>query len=107
MPHTTRAMVDAEAARAGVTLNIALQVDGASFILDLVELGHGCAILPAFSLQRSRFPRKLQINEIIRPRLARHLKVAISLQRPATYLTQQAVQMIRHHLGPGVQAAKR
>ena len=100
-PHTIRALVETEAAKAGIKLDVVLQIDGASFILELVQLGHGCTILPGFSLQRTGFSRRLQLNEIVSPRLKRSLKVAVSLQRPVTRLARETVKLIRQFLGPG------
>jgi LysR family nitrogen assimilation transcriptional regulator len=106
-PHTIRTLVETEAAKAGIKLNVVLEIDGASFILELVQLGHGYTILPDFSLQRSSFSRKLQLNEIVGPRLKRELKVAVSLQRPVTRLARETVKLIRQYLGPGSDFVKR
>jgi len=106
-PHSIRTLVETEAARAGVQLNVVLEVDGASFILELVQLGHGYTILPDFSLKRSSFAKTLQLNEIVSPRLKRSLKVAVSTQRPATRLTRETVKLIRQYLGPGSEFGKR
>ncbi len=100
-PHTIRTLVETEAAKAGIKLNVAMQIDGASFILELVQLGHGCTILPEFSLQRTGFSRRLQLNDIVSPRLKRSLKVAVSLQRPVTKLARETIKLIRQFLGPG------
>ena len=106
-PHSIRTLVETEAAKAGVQLNIVLEVDGASFILELVQLGHGYTILPDFSLKRSSFAKTLQLNEIVAPRLKRSLKVAVSAQRPVTRLTRETVKLIRQYLGPGSEFGKR
>ena len=106
-PHTIRTLVETEAAKAGIKLNVVLEIDGASFILELVQLGHGYTILPDFSLQRSGFSRKLQLNEIVGPHLKRALKVAVSLQRPVTRLARETVKLIRQYLGPGSDFVKR
>ncbi len=106
-PHSIRTLVETEAAKAGIKLNIVLEIDGASFILELVQRGHGYTILPDFSLQRSAYARKLQLNEIVGPRLKRTLKVAVSLERPVTRLAREAVKLITHNLGPGSDFVKR
>src|SRR5262249_9209704 len=46
LPHTMRALLDAAAAKAGFKLDVAAQVEGAPFILELVRHGHGHTILP-------------------------------------------------------------
>ena len=106
-PHSIRTLVETEAAKAGVQLNVVLEVDGASFILELVQLGHGYTILPDFSLRRSSFAKTLQLNEIVAPRLKRSLKVAVSTQRPVTRLARETVKLIRQYLGPGSDFVKR
>ena len=106
-PHSIRTLVETEAAKAGVQLNVVLEVDGASFILELVQQGHGYTILPDFSLRRSSFAKTLQLNEIVAPRLKRSLKVAVSTQRPVTRLTRETVKLIRQYLGPGSEFGKR
>ena len=106
-PHSIRTLVETEAAKAGVKLNVVLEVDGASFILELVQLGHGYTILPDFSLKRSGFAKTLQLNEIVAPRLKRSLKVAVSTQRPVTRIARETVKLIRQYLGPGSEFGKR
>jgi LysR family nitrogen assimilation transcriptional regulator len=106
-PHSIRTLVETEATRAGIQLNVVLEVDGASFILELVQLGHGYTILPDFSLRRSGFAKTLQLNEITTPRLKRSLKVAVSTQRPVTRLTRETVKLVRQYLGPGSEFGKR
>ena len=102
-PHSIRTLVESEAAKAGIELNVVMQIDGASFILELVQLGHGCTILPAFSLQRTARSRQIQLNDIVSPRLKRSLKVAVSLQRPVTRLARETIKLIRQFLGPGAE----
>ena len=107
LPHSTRALVETEAAKIGIRLNVVLEIEGASLILALVQRGHGFSILPDFSLKRSKLSGTLQINEIIKPRLTRTLKMAISLQRPVTRLTRETVKLIEQHLGSGSDDNKR
>jgi hypothetical protein len=57
-------------------------------------------MLPDFSLSRVGFPRKLQINEVVSPRIRRVLKLAVSLQRPVTRLARETVLLLKEHLGP-------
>jgi LysR family nitrogen assimilation transcriptional regulator len=106
-PHSIRTLVETEAAKAGIKLNVVLEIDGASFILELVHLGHGYTILPDFSLQRSANARKFQLNEIVTPRLKRALKVAVSTERPVTRLAQETVKLITQFLGPESDFVKR
>ena len=99
--HSIRTLVEMEAARLGVRLNVVLQVEGGPFILDLVEQGHGHAILPASSVSLSNLSGQLQLNEIVQPRLARALNLAIASQRPMTRVVSESIKLIRLHLGDG------
>lgn len=87
-----------EAARLGVRLNVVLQIEGGAFILDLVQQGHGHAILPASSVSLSNLSGQLQLNEIVQPRLARALNLAIASQRPMTQAIRESIKLIRLHL---------
>jgi len=99
--HSIRTLVDMEAVRLGVRLNVVLQVEGGPFILDLVQQGHGHAILPASSVSLSNLSGQLQLNEIVQPRLARALNLAIASQRPMTQAVRESIKLIRLHLGDG------
>ena len=99
--HTTRTLVEAAAVKAGIELEVVLEIEGASFILELVQMGHGCTMLPDFSMSRSGSSRKLQLNEVVNPRIRRALKTAVSAQRPATRLVRETVKLIQHYLGAG------
>jgi LysR family transcriptional regulator, nitrogen assimilation regulatory protein len=99
--HTIRRLVESSAAKAGIKLNVVLEVEGAAFILELVQLGHGCTMLPDFSLSRASFPRRLQTNEVAAPRIRRALKMAVCLQRPVARVTRETARLLQKHLGPG------
>lgn len=98
VPHSIRTLVEEQAARLGVKLNVVLQVEGAQFIVDLVQQGHGYTILPAFSLTMRNLSGELQLNEIVQPRLTRALSVAVACQRPVTRLAQESIKLIQHYL---------
>jgi LysR family transcriptional regulator, nitrogen assimilation regulatory protein len=97
-PHSIRDLLHAHAARLGIKLNVVLEVDGAQFILELVQQGHGYTILPSYSFTMRSLSETLQQNEIVHPRLTRHLSVAISSQRPQTRLTRESIKLMQHYL---------
>jgi LysR family nitrogen assimilation transcriptional regulator len=99
--HTIRTLIETAAARAGIELDVVLEVEGASFILELVQLGHGCTMLPDFSMTRTGYSRKLQNNEVVNPRIRRALKLAVCLQRPVTRLARETVGLLQQYVGPG------
>jgi LysR family transcriptional regulator, nitrogen assimilation regulatory protein len=104
LSHSTRSLVETEAAKAGIQLNVTLEVEGASFILPLVARGLGHTILLGSSLERSNYAHSLQANTIVQPSLERVLQVAITAQRPVTRLTRETVELIRQHLGAAHEA---
>ena len=97
-PHSIRSLVEKQAARLKVRLNVVLQVEGAQFIVDLVHRGHGYTILPAFSLTMRNMSHALQVNEIVQPRLTRALNVAIASRRPVTGLARESIKLLRQYL---------
>jgi hypothetical protein len=87
MRHTA----EVAAAAAGIKLNVALQVEGAPFILALVSGGEGCTLLPCHSI--IGIPDKsVQMNLIVKPALMHSTAMAVSTQRPATFLVGQKQQ---------------
>ena len=67
----------------------------------IVQQGHGHAILPASSVSLSNLSGQLQLNEIVQPRLARALNLAIASKRPMTQAVRESIKLIRLHLGDG------
>jgi LysR family nitrogen assimilation transcriptional regulator len=98
-PHSIRTVVEHEAAKAGIKLDVVLEVEGASTIIDLVQMGQGYSIQSGFLRQRNAL--ELQRNEIVSPTLKRELTMAISLQRPGSLLSKEAAKWIQRALGPG------
>lgn len=97
-PHSIRTLVEHEAARLGVSLNVVLQVEGAEFIVELVQQGHGYGILPAFSLSMRNLSSKLQLNEIVQPRLTRSLNIAVASQRRLSKLASESLALMQDYL---------
>ena len=100
-PHAMRALADTTAAKAGIKLDIAIQIEGVPFILELVNKGLGHTLLPRSIVETSHLSSKLQINPFTGPRLARTLTVAVSSQRRVTHLTRETVKLVLHYLQRG------
>lgn len=96
--HSIRKLMESEAQKAGITLKVVLESEGASLSLELVQLGNGYTVLPVFSMQRSSLPRRLHISEITAPQLKRSLKMIMSKQHPASYLIRETFALIRDSL---------
>ena len=102
--NSIRTLVEGEAARLGMKLRVVLQVEGGPLILDLVQQGHGHAILPASSVSMRNLAGKLQLNEIVQPSLARGVSLAIAAHRRTTRLARETRKLLEQHLGEGVPA---
>lgn len=97
-PHAMRTLADTEAARAGIKLDIAIQIEGVAFILELVNKGLGRTLLPRGIVESSHLAPRLQVNPFTGPRLHRTLTVAVSSQRRVTHLTRETVKLVLEHL---------
>jgi LysR family nitrogen assimilation transcriptional regulator len=112
-PHPIRTLVETEAARRGVTLNIVLEIDAVGSILQLVEQGYGHAVVP-YNVVRAGLVRDgaLTARAITRPSLASMLGLALPARRPLTVLGQRAAELLREVLreffanAPGVRPAR-
>ena len=96
--HSIRMLVDKEAQKAGIDLDVVLEIEGTHLTLELVQLGHGYTVLPIFPVQRSSVPRRLQLNEIVSPRLKRSMKLVVSKQHPSSFLMRETASLIRQSL---------
>jgi len=91
-PNAIRMHVESEMARIACKPRIALEIDGISAILDLVQDGAGSAILPRNAVVRSMQPQAFCTRNILTAKhqaLAIRMNLVSSALRPAT-LTQQA-----------------
>ena len=100
-PHTVRMLVDSRLAALGLKPQIALEVDGVGAILDLVQRGHGFAVLARTALVEAGDGAKLVARPIVRPALRSVMAVATSAQRPLTRMAQEAASLLQR-LGPPV-----
>jgi LysR family nitrogen assimilation transcriptional regulator len=100
-PHTIRMLVESRLAAAGLRPRIALEVDGVRAILDLVQRGHGYAVLARSALIEAGDGAKLVARPIVKPALRSAATIAISAQRPLTRMAQEAIRLLEQ-LGPPV-----
>jgi LysR family nitrogen assimilation transcriptional regulator len=100
-PHTVRMLVDSRLAALGLKPQIVLEVDGVRAILDLVQRGHGFAVLARNALLEAGDGAKLVARPIVRPALRSVMAVATSAQRPLTRMAQEAASLLQR-LGPPV-----
>jgi LysR family nitrogen assimilation transcriptional regulator len=100
-PHTIRMLVESRLAAAGLKPTIALEVDGVRAILDLVQRGHGYAVLARNALIEAGDGAKLVARPVVKPALRSVMAIATSAQRPLTRMAKEAVALLGE-LGPPV-----
>ena len=74
--HGLRTLVEREARRRGLSLNVVVEADSLHVQKRLVQRGLGCTVLPLPSVHDEVAAGLLRAAPIIRPRLARRLVVA-------------------------------
>ena len=79
-----RMHVESELANIGCRLNIALEIDGVSAILDLVADGAGSAVLSRNAVSSSIRPSAFSVRTITAPALRTKVSMATSSLRPTT-----------------------
>lgn len=93
-PNALRRLVETEAARLGLQLDIVLEIDGIPSLLDLIALDLGYGVLFRSALQGPNLPPGLKAVPLARPELRTHLFVATASQRPLTLLAEQTLALI-------------
>ncbi|MDP1998773.1 MAG: LysR substrate-binding domain-containing protein [Rhodoferax sp.] len=94
-PNAIRMHVEAEMANIGCSPRIALEIDGVSAILDLVEDGAGCAVLSRNAVANSVRPSAFSVRTIQDPALRTKVSLATSSLRPSTLTQQSTLTLIR------------
>jgi len=94
-PNAIRMLVENEMATLGCRPEVALEIDGVSAILDLVEDGAGSAILSRNAVATSSRPQAFALRPISAPSLCSRLLTAMSSQRPATLTQKAALELIQ------------
>jgi LysR family transcriptional regulator, nitrogen assimilation regulatory protein len=98
-PHTIRMLVDSRLSALGLKAAVALEIDGIRAILDLVQRGHGYAVLPRHALIEAGPGAKLAARPIVQPALRSVMAVATSAQRPLTRMAQETIDLVQS-IGP-------
>ena len=92
--HAIRRLLDAQAALAGLRLEVAWEISSVPAILALVRGGHGHAVLSRDALEGGACSGLLT-REIVEPSLSNVLCLVSSASRRATPLQQQVAQRLR------------
>jgi LysR family nitrogen assimilation transcriptional regulator len=97
-PNAIRMQVESALANVGCRLNIALEIDGVSAILDLVANGSGAAVLSRNAVDSSVRPNAFITRTIIEPALRTQISMAVSASRPATRTLLATMTLIERTL---------
>ncbi len=95
-PHPIRSLVETEAARRGVRLTVAMEIDAVSSILQLVAERYGHAVVPHTVVSAGLLGnRALVSRQIERPALASLVAMVTPARRPMTVLAQRTMDLLR------------
>jgi LysR family transcriptional regulator, nitrogen assimilation regulatory protein len=94
-PNALRNLIEAECGRKNVALDIILEIDAITSVLDLVERGVGYAILTRNAVQDRVATNAIQATPIVGPGITSHLYIATAAQRPMTRLARHTINLIR------------
>ena len=92
--HTIRPLLEYEAARLGMTLHVALEIDAVRSIVDLVERGRGYTVMPINSLRHRDHPR-LSWQRIVKPSIEVTLCLVRPVRNPQTALPAETAMLAR------------
>jgi LysR family nitrogen assimilation transcriptional regulator len=92
--HSVRVAVEAAAARKGLAVNIALQVDGNFSIMELASQGMGHSVFPRLVARAKRLP-PLTWQKVVEPVLETTLCMALSTQQMSNPLIAESAEVVR------------
>lgn len=87
-PHGLRLVVEGAASKAGVTLNVKYQADSFRVLKEIVAAGLGHTVLPLSAFYREQEEGLYCITRLVRPRVVRHLVMALPTNRGDTRATE-------------------
>lgn len=99
--HSVRQLIEADAARYGVALDIRLEIDSVRSLLDLVERGLGYGVLSRNALFARRGDHGLRAVPIVMPSIMTRLVVATPTQRPMSSITERALALVDELIAEG------
>lgn len=94
-PHPIRSLVESEAARLGLRLNIALEIDVVGSIVDLVAAGYGYSIVPKNVMRIPGDAKSIAWHRIDATGLTTTLCIATATRRPLSSLARETALMLR------------
>lgn len=97
-PHPIRSLVEAEAARRGVKLKVALEIDAVVVSMQLVAEGYGHAVVPYNVVRAGMSGTGVVARPIVKPRLGSMVALVTPARRPATLLATGVTELVRQLL---------
>ncbi|HEX2547704.1 MAG TPA: LysR family transcriptional regulator [Ramlibacter sp.] len=94
-PHPIRILIEAEAAKQGVPLHFALEIDALGSIPDLVRAGCGHAVVPESVLWGEQGFPGLAVRTLVRPQVRSNVALVTASRRPSTLLVNGTEVMVR------------
>ena len=95
-PHSIRRLIETEASRHEVHLDVCLEVDSIPSLLELINLGMGYGVLFRSALANNNGQLEgLKAAQIVSPSIQTHLFIATFEQRPLSRLAAQTMQLVR------------
>lgn len=98
-PHPLRSIVEAQATKNGVKLDVAHDIDGVETILELVQEGFGHTIASAIVLKAGRWSEMLAAIPVVQPSMTTTLSLATSVHHPPGALHGMTLDIIRELFG--------
>ncbi|HET9651194.1 MAG TPA: LysR family transcriptional regulator [Usitatibacter sp.] len=99
LPNGLRVTMDEAAARGGIRLDVAVEVDSLVIIKDVVASGGVRTILPLHAVAAEVARGELQAAPLVDPPLARSLVIATTTQRPLTRAGREVARLVRGLVG--------
>ena len=93
-PHTMRMAVEHALASVGRKIQVALEIESISAIIELVGQGYGHAVLPMTAVHSSTWSESLVARQVANPALSSSLWIATAAQRPRSAILRKAVQLV-------------
>jgi LysR family nitrogen assimilation transcriptional regulator len=93
-PHAMRMAVEHALASVGRKIQVALEIESISAIIELVGQGYGHAVLPMTAVHSSTWSESLVARPVANPKLSSSLWIATASQRPRSSILRKAVQLI-------------
>lgn len=98
-PHPLRSIVEAQATKNGIKLNVAHDIDGVETILELVQEGFGHTVASAIVLKAGHWSQTLSAVPVTEPAMTTTLSLATSLRHRPTALHRITLDIIRELFG--------